>query len=545
MPDLRKTLFEQDLGYLRILADAWQIELPVQDQKQALAIILQAMLDPNAVRESWEALPPDCQQALRSLLANKNRLLWPLFTKQNGPIREIGAGRRDRTRPDKTPASVTEILYYRGYLGRGFFDTPDGLLEFAYVPDDLARLLPRSPKMHSVLPARLASAAETQSILLASDQILDDTCTYLAALRCGMDNRDPALMQALYNRTPEFFRALLLASGLINDSDEPLPDQLKKFFDQPRGEALAWLAGNWLASSTCNDLRHVPGLAAEGDWTNDPLPARQAMLQYLGLLPAGEWWSIGSFVHFIQQYSPDFQRIAGDYDSWYLRDTLTGEYLRGYEFWDRVDGALIRYLITGPLHWLGFIDLAAAESGSSALAMCLSNWGTHLLDARPVPDLPPESDLFQTFSDAQVRAARLTSRSARYQLARFAEWRGIKAGAYLYRLTPKSLSAARQQSLTPQQLTALLRKHAQPTPPVLWQAIDRWEKRGAEANIQAVTILRLTSPEILDLLKKSKAARFLGDPLGPTTIIIKAKAAEKVRAILAELGFLADASLDE
>lgn len=545
MPDLRKTLFEQDLGYLRILADAWQIELPVQDQKQALEILLTRMLDPQTVRETWEALPPECKQALSSLLANKNRLPYSHFAKQYGAIREIGAGRRDRTRPDKTPASVTEMLYYRGYLGRGFFDTPDGLLEFAYVPDDLARLLPKSPKMAAILPARLASAAETQFILPVSDQILDDTCTYLAALRCGMDNRNPVLIQALYHQTPEFFQALLLSSGLINDSGEPLPDQLKKFFDQPRGEALAWLAGNWLSSRTCNDLRHVPGLAAEGDWSNDPLLARQALLQYLGLLPAGEWWSIGSFIHFIKQNEPDFQRAAGDYDSWYLRDTLTGEFLRGFEHWDQVEGALIRYLICGPLHWLGFIDLAAAEPGASALAMRLSAWWAYLLDARPVPGLAQESELFQTFSDAQIRAPRLAPRSARYQLARFAEWRGTKAGAYLYRLTPKSLSAARQQGLTPQQLTALLRKHAQPTPPVLWKAIDRWEKRGAEATIQAVTILRLASPELLEQLKKSKAARFLGDPLGPTTIIIKAKAAEKVRAILAELGFLADAPLDE
>lgn len=545
MPNLRKSLIEQDLGYLRILADAWQIELPVQDQKQALETILQAMLDPEAVREVWEAISPECQQALGSLLANKNRLSWSHFTRQFGLIREIGPGRRDRTRPDKTPASTTEVLYYRGFLARGFFETPGGLLEFAYIPDDLARLLPKTVNTDPLPPARPASAAETRFILPASDLILDDTCTYLAALRCSMDDHDPALLKALYRHSPVFYRALLQTCSLIDDSGEPVPDQLKKFFDQPRGEALAWLAANWLASRSCSDLRHVPGLTAEGEWQNDPLQARQSVLQYLGLLPPGEWWSISSFIHFIKQNAPDFQRSSGDYDSWYLRDTLSGEYLRGFEHWDRVDGALIRYLITGPLHWLGYLDLAASESGAAPLAMRLSNWWAGLVDARPAAGLPLENELFQTFSDAQIRSPRLAPRSARYQLARFAEWRGTKAGGYLYRLTPRSLSAARQQGLTTQQLTALLRKHAQPTPPALWSALDRWDKRGAEAAIQPVTILRLASPEMLEMLKKSKAARFLGDPLGPTTIIIKKQAAEKVRTVLAELGFLVDGFQEE
>ena len=36
-----------------------------------------------------------------------------------------------------------------------------------------------------------------------------------------------------------------------------------------------------------------------------------------------------------------------------------GDYLRGFSTWDEVDGALVRFLITGPMHWLGLVDLAA------------------------------------------------------------------------------------------------------------------------------------------------------------------------------------------
>ena len=53
-------------------------------------------------------------------------------------------------------------------------------------------------------------------------------------------------------------------------------------------------------------------------------------------------------------------------------------------------------------------------------------------------------------------------------------------------------------------------------------------------------ILRLGSPELLQLLRGSRAARFVGDPLGPTTVIVKPGAGQKVMEILAEMGYLGE-----
>ena len=49
----------------------------------------------------------------------------------------------------------------------------------------------------------------------------------------------------------------------------------------------------------------------------------------------------------------------------------SGEYLRGFEHWDEVDGRLIRYIITGPLHWLGVLDLARPEAEQEVTAFRL------------------------------------------------------------------------------------------------------------------------------------------------------------------------------
>jgi hypothetical protein len=55
----------------------------------------------------------------------------------------------------------------------------------------------------------------------------------------------------------------------------------------------------------------------------------------------------------------------------------------------------------------------------------------------------------------------------------------------------------------------------------------------------------VAKPEILEELRKSKAARFLGEIVGPTTVTIQSGAQAKVMAALAEMGLLADGITDE
>jgi hypothetical protein len=72
------------------------------------------------------------------------------------------------------------------------------------------------------------------------------------------------------------------------------------------------------------------------------------------------------------------------------------------------------------------------------------------------------------------------------------------------------------------------------------KALHRWHEQGSQVRMEQVLVLRLKSPEILKELRASKAARFLGDPLGPTTVIVKSGASNKVLAALAEWGYLGE-----
>lgn len=539
MPNLKQSLFGHDHGHLLIIAEHWGISLGSSDARAAVSELVEVLLDPDLVSEVVEALPLKAIQALRALRHKNGRIPWSQFTRRFGGIREMGSGRRDRERPDRTPATAAEVLWYRALVARAFFDAPAGTVEFAYIPDDLLTLLTENTTESTAKGmtrelGRAATAAEHEAKIPATDQILDHTCTLLAALRTGIDMvpTDPYPL--------DFIQALVDHSGLLDTDNLPEPEATRTFLEASRGEALALLAQTWLDDPDINDLHQVPTLQPEGEWSNDPLGTRQFILSLLFALPTGTWWSLSAFIADIRQHYPDFQRPAGDYDSWYLRDTRTGQFMRGFEHWDDVDGALIRYLITGPLHWLGMMDLAGAGEDAPVSAFRLSQWALKLTEGKPPPGLAEELSRVHVRSDGRISVPVLAPRAVRYQLARFCRWEEGNPYEYRYRLTPSSLVKAQGSGLRISHLTALLRHHADAIPPNIITALDRWDERGTEVRLQDVTILRLGSPEILQALRNSRAARFLGEPLGPVTIVVKPGTGSTVLAILTEMGYLGE-----
>ena len=156
--------------------------------------------------------------------------------------------------------------------------------------------------------------------------------------------------------------------------------------------------------------------------------------------------------------------------------------------------------------------------------------------------LEPENVKLGVSSKGLITIPRLFSRVARYQIARFCEWQEHKwEDEYRYQVTPLSLQQAQKQGLNVEQLLSLLAKHSQDKiPPAMVKALKNWDANGTEVRIQAHIVLRVSRPEILDELRKSRAGRFLGEIIGPTAVTVKDGAQSKVLAALAELGLLAE-----
>ncbi|MBK6432765.1 hypothetical protein [Candidatus Amarolinea dominans] len=116
-----------------------------------------------------------------------------------------------------------------------------------------------------------------------------------------------------------------------------------------------------------DDLRRVPDLRCEGSgWRNDAVATRRRLLVHLATIRPGVWHRREDLVAAIRRHDPDFQRSDGIYTTWYIRRSHESTYLLGFEHWDEVEGALLRFLIAGPLHWLGALDIGASGHGETA-----------------------------------------------------------------------------------------------------------------------------------------------------------------------------------
>jgi hypothetical protein len=537
MPDLFDSLLKQDIGHLRIIAELWGLELEASEADAALEELSVSLLEPNLFAEFIDSLSPEADSALTALINSGGRIPWPTFTRKYGEIRDAGAGKRDREKLYLNPSSITEVLYYRGLLARAFFDTKKGPQEFAYIPDDLLKLLSRRDTVQvdrktaensDVVPlGRAASPGERGREILATDFVLDDATTLLAAYRLEIEPPE--------TRIPANVLQGLLQSANLIKGTTPQPEPVKAFLESPRADALVMLQNAWMESDTFNELRLMPGIVCEGEWKNQPQETREFLLNLLDAIPEGKWWSLNAFIRDIKQKYADFQRPAGDYDSWFIKRASDGQYLRGFASWDQVDGALIKYFLTDISHWLGQVDLCIAEGAMEPTSFQLTN----------AQITGVENKKLNISSQGMISAPRLAPRVVRYQISRFCEWDEPKDDVYRYRISTNSLRKAREQGLKVEHLLALLSRHSDAgIPPSLVRALKRWEVNGTEARVQTQVILKVSRPEILEEVRKSKAAKFLGEVLSPTTVIVKGGAVQKVMEALTELGLLMEVMED-
>ena len=240
----------------------------------------------------------------------------------------------------------------------------------------------------------------------------------------------------------------------------------------------------WQTSQSWNDLCRTPGLACEdtGNWHNDPVATRERLVPLLAQLEPGAWTTLDALLAAVKTTAPDFQRPDGDYDTWYISarqpNLSTGLRLLG-----RVEGALLRFLITGPLYWLGAVILGLAAQHSFSLSPSGYGW----LTTQPSPT---EFDL-----RAPYRSRRLHHpRSGRCAVARplprsrFTTWEPPTRSqpeaepTFCYRITQSGLRRATEQGIDALRVLAFLQEHCtEPLPAPVVSGLQRWQNQSTPA----------------------------------------------------------------
>jgi hypothetical protein len=553
-------LLQHDIALLRVIGEQWGVDLTGLSLREAAERLDEAIREAD-VRAEIRDLPPDESAALRDLLADGGRSLADPFLRRYGPIRPFGPARLLREQPWVNPVSPAEGLWYRGLLFRAFEQTDLGGQEFVYLPTDLQSVLPAaSHDSHqpNLAPARgslhpLARDETAQGPPVAA--LVDDCCTLLAYAQRNLVSAharpavphgtlSPYLRYKDYARL-EMILTLALEAGLLRtdgDAIRPGRDPTRKWLQAAYPEQGALLVKSWRESIRWNDLWHVPGLVPERTgWENDPRLPRQLLFGLLRRLDADTWWSLASVAPAIKEATPDFQRTAGEYDSWYLRDAETGEFLLGFQHWDDVEGALLRFLIVGPLHWLGLVDLAQDDRDQLVAFRPTPAGQTYAqVGSFPYPPGPSQARI-RVLADATIVVPLGVDRLTRFQVSRLADWEPV-ADVYRYRLTPASLARAREADIPlARALAFLASRSGHPLPDSVKEAVTGWERDGSQVRVRHITVLQVKDESILDRLRAAPQVRpFLGETVGPLTVAIRTADWSRLVSAIARLGLLSE-----
>ena len=563
MRPLTQALQDHELIVLRVIGEWWEMDLTGTD-KNASVKSLAATLERLDMAQERAYLPPEEAAAIDDLVKHNGRIPVSTFERSHGAVRMMGPGKLEREEPWFDPNSPAEALWYRGMLYRGFDETDEGVFEFYYLPDELFQQFPEpeapTPKAkddeketaeeetpEEAPQQQMEAVTEPKVQNTAVIDAVDDVTAILAMAQLGTLHADrlDEVNQLLLNPDSER-RSLLLNLAremeMIKETDNGLrPTRTAvSWLQQSREMQLRGLADAW-SSCGWNDLCHTPDLQCEGEnWSNDPIAARTTLLE---TLPQDKnWYFIADVVNYIKENTPDFQRPDGNYDTWYIRDLNTDDYIKGFENWDKIEGRLLAFLIQGPMVWLG-LTVTAVVSNKPAFQLTdrcvawLTNEQPSSEDVRVPLVLQPDGTLIVPHNG---------DRYQRFQAARICEpLPAVQGKPFRYQLTPQSLEVAGQQGIAPDRILQFLEAATgRPIPAGVKRGIIRWGERGVEAKLETAVILRVRDEAILDTLRNNPKTRdYIGESLGELSATVRVEDWQPLRDAVTQLGLLLDTNI--
>jgi len=545
MLTLLHALQDETSDHWRVIAEAWGVEYPAS-ARDPLPELIAGILDPERVANAYRALPEPSRDAIGVLRRSGGKLPVAGFFHRYGEIRSMGPARKQREQPWRNPVSVSEILWYAGWLGRAFIRAGSRAQEYIFLPGDLEGLIPAGESENPPEWSLLSYQPDRREAFYQSGaRAAEDACTLLAFARnwpppawrdaARWDPEEPLVRHIKEPASIPLLQRLLVEKALLQgDPFQPSPESARAFLERAPGEAAAALIGAWADSPGWNDLARAGGLNAEGDWPNDPVRARREFLDVLRTALRGEWCTVESAVTLVRQTRMEFLRPASEFDVWQLRDEA-GEFLRGIDSWDRVEGALVRYFLTSPMAWLGAVELAPRADPK---AFRLTPQAESLFAGKSAA-CPPAEVRARIRQDGSLVILPGTPLLLRYQLARCSDWLPPKGGAYVYRISPRSLSRAKEQGVRAAHILPLLESLAGRASGALRKAVQRWEQHGTEAAVRPGKIVLPRNPEAAKKLA-ALAERDRGTLIrldGPVYVVTR-MGSGKLRTRMVEEGLL-------
>lgn len=560
--NLLESLEQHPVPVLRAIAAGHDLDVTKVSRNDLPGILVDALADAKTIAATLDRLTDDEREVLDRLIAEGGTMPAHRVQREYGTVRELGTGRLERERPWEAPVSPTERLWYLGLLYATFGVIDEFRGRVYYIPTTLLDLLPDVERP----PVQFGVEAVTQppETRMADMTLVEDAFVVLSELQrrpsSVVNNRylpeetlerinsrleipEPSVESERETQRLGLLLHLLRELDLISvNRDEkmaPVAGMVRRWLQLPRGRRLQTLQRTWAGNDTWNDLWHVPELRFERTgWRNDPLATRRRVIKWLKEVPLGSWVSIDSFVQAIKRVDPDFQRPTGDYESWYIRDAESGEFLQGWESWDDVEGALLRYLLRGPLLWLNIVAVGyTLDDAPAAISFRVTEWGAQFLGHEVDVSSPLAREPFHIEPDGTVTVPANVNDWERLHLERLT---APVDPPHTYALDRERLTSVLVEGSDPQRIIRFL-KHITngSVPDEVIRDIRSWVSGFGELTIRHIVTLEVDSPNLLrDVRAISDVSRHIIGNLNEHVIVIDSNHVDDVIAALRDAGYL-------
>jgi hypothetical protein len=378
---------------------------------------------------------------------------------------------------------------------------------------------------------------------------------------------DPARVEFLYH--------LLLATGVFQPGSPVTcwPEVRESFLqrDEPAQRAILarvfFFMGNW--SALWELLRHAEagGLRLKRyvahyyykprNLAAELVAFRHRVLRALASLPDGQWVRLEDLFELLRLAWPRFDQSAwlGPYygsthNDWFLETGVQqpGQASAREVPWPLAQGAFTRFLIGGPLHWLGLADLSLKDDSVVAFRLHgLADLYWERVDVVPAPRHTSSSPTRTPASAVSLEQYAIevdpstTNIQVHTFLDRIARLENAAEDRFLYRLDRQAVYESFQSGLT----LADLRGEWERLMPVAMpeeigaRLAEWWGDYGRIRVYEDLTVVEFTDDFTLEEIKVATSlSEFVVAEISPRLVIVPASAVASLMAELEKAGYM-------
>ncbi|HLH63623.1 MAG TPA: helicase-associated domain-containing protein [Ktedonobacteraceae bacterium] len=353
-----------------------------------------------------------------------------------------------------------------------------------------------------------------------------------------------------------FTRLLLMRLGLLHEQRGALyATPADAFFALPLLERARRCYRLWLESSFWNELVYLPDVvlrpapAPLEPTHEEAIRARQLVVQRVLHARPEIWHDLAVFIARTKLYVPyllfprqygsrvDRYSIGSNPYGWDFR--LRRGWLTHREGWHQVEGGFIRSIVTGPLRWLGLVEINDEKhpgafrlsrdielvTGDHPVEMKEPEWGRLIVQPNfELVALAPVSEALLVNLDRFAERVRL-ERIAQYRLTRASVTRAIQAGMQAAAIQEILEQAAGDDSNIPQNVR---------------YSLLEWERQARRIELwRGMTLLEVEDETLLDALYADESIRsILGRRLAPRLAEVATNQLANIQELLWQRNYL-------